>query len=306
MLRRKRSVADTSSAEQQLRDLVRTSMNYQFYIDENLDLGDLSPQEAADHYLDVGWSEGRNPTPHFDTAHYATSYPDVIACGQNPFLHYLIYGKAEGRLPAPVALPKRMGWEAPVRTWPSGPAVHASQQVLFLTSGPGDEVWSEEGLDWATVESELRGLGVEPSQVVVPEGSTALVGDSSFWAEIETPHLVVVSTVQVGALHPILMQRWPATRFVYLSRGLGSSLVREAADEQKSLRLKNKADRLFNAEVATIAAFDACILGTEGDAERLKEATSKGAVVVHSFGLQVEALIECFEALIDEIGVPVQ
>lgn len=34
----------------------------------------------------------------FDTGYYLDIYPDIKACGMNPLLHYLVYGKAKGRL----------------------------------------------------------------------------------------------------------------------------------------------------------------------------------------------------------------
>jgi hypothetical protein len=56
------------------------------------------------HYLQDGWSEGRDPSPEFSTQYYLTTNPDVMGKDINPFWHYLVTGKAEGRLPvAPVA-----------------------------------------------------------------------------------------------------------------------------------------------------------------------------------------------------------
>ena len=40
---------------------------------------------------------GRNPSPAFDANEYLRSNPDVARSGCNPLLHYLRYGKAEGR-----------------------------------------------------------------------------------------------------------------------------------------------------------------------------------------------------------------
>lgn len=52
------------------------------------------------HYFDNGSREGRNPNRYFDTNWYASNNPDVAAAGLNPFLHYLLYGAKEGRLPS--------------------------------------------------------------------------------------------------------------------------------------------------------------------------------------------------------------
>lgn len=49
------------------------------------------------HYLDLGWKEGRDPSPWFSTNYYLASNADVQESGINPFVHYILYGKAEGR-----------------------------------------------------------------------------------------------------------------------------------------------------------------------------------------------------------------
>lgn len=56
------------------------------------------------HYLAAGWKEGRNPSAGFDTLHYLSRNRDVAESGINPFYHYLKHGRAEGRMPLPLAL----------------------------------------------------------------------------------------------------------------------------------------------------------------------------------------------------------
>ena len=51
------------------------------------------------HYLFSGAQEGRDPGPVFSTSGYLETYPDVLASGFNPLLHYLKFGRAEGRVP---------------------------------------------------------------------------------------------------------------------------------------------------------------------------------------------------------------
>jgi hypothetical protein len=36
---------------------------------------------------------------YFDAAFYRARYPEVVAAGMHPFLHYLLHGGAEGRKP---------------------------------------------------------------------------------------------------------------------------------------------------------------------------------------------------------------
>ena len=55
------------------------------------------PHDPASHYLTEGWRKGHDPAPWFSTWHYLAMHPDVAAAGMNPFLHYCIQGKIEGR-----------------------------------------------------------------------------------------------------------------------------------------------------------------------------------------------------------------
>lgn len=55
------------------------------------------PGDALAHYLDFGWRAGLNPSASFDTAYYLTTNPDVAAGSMNPLLHFLKYGRDEGR-----------------------------------------------------------------------------------------------------------------------------------------------------------------------------------------------------------------
>lgn len=49
------------------------------------------------HYLQKGWTQGRDPNPAFSTSFYLSEYNDISVSGINPFLHYLLFGKGEGR-----------------------------------------------------------------------------------------------------------------------------------------------------------------------------------------------------------------
>jgi hypothetical protein len=50
------------------------------------------------HFMLVGWKEGRNPSPAFDVDYYLRAYPDVT---NNPLCHFALYGAREGRRPLP-------------------------------------------------------------------------------------------------------------------------------------------------------------------------------------------------------------
>ena len=49
------------------------------------------------HYLRIGASLSRNPSPQFITKQYLDENQDVKASGINPLIHYILYGKKEGR-----------------------------------------------------------------------------------------------------------------------------------------------------------------------------------------------------------------
>ncbi|MBP2493674.1 FMN phosphatase YigB (HAD superfamily) [Methylobacterium sp. PvP062] len=62
---------------------------------------DVVPDQAARHYLQLGAALGLSPSPLFDGPWYLDNNPDVAAAGQNPLLHYLDSGRAEGRQTCP-------------------------------------------------------------------------------------------------------------------------------------------------------------------------------------------------------------
>lgn len=59
------------------------------------------------HYLLQGAALGYNPSPWFDTNWYLAQYTDVAKAAINPFVHYIRYGAAEGRLPNGAKLPAK-------------------------------------------------------------------------------------------------------------------------------------------------------------------------------------------------------
>ena len=52
--------------------------------------------DAARHYLECGWREGKDPSPLFSTAEYLRDFPEVQATGTNPLLHFEREGYAAG------------------------------------------------------------------------------------------------------------------------------------------------------------------------------------------------------------------
>lgn len=58
--------------------------------------------DAAAHYLNIGWREGKNPSAFFSTTDYLQKNPDVAAADMNPLWHFERYGVREGRYRAEI------------------------------------------------------------------------------------------------------------------------------------------------------------------------------------------------------------
>lgn len=73
--------------------------NHSWYVAKYEDLKGDSGFSAnpALHYLLFGASEGRDPSPAFDTNFYLNTYHDISCEGINPLVHYIKYGSAELR-----------------------------------------------------------------------------------------------------------------------------------------------------------------------------------------------------------------
>lgn len=60
------------------------------------------PKDTIDnplnHYLNIGWRQGLNPSIQFNTSFYLSEYPEIKDFG-NPLIHYLMHGQQEGRFP---------------------------------------------------------------------------------------------------------------------------------------------------------------------------------------------------------------
>ncbi|WP_317214225.1 hypothetical protein [Gluconobacter sp. GP1] len=71
-----------------------------WYLENNHDVRDAKI-DPLEHFLTIGWKEGRNPSLAFDTKFYLQSYPDVVEAGINPLVHFIETGCSEGRQPLP-------------------------------------------------------------------------------------------------------------------------------------------------------------------------------------------------------------
>lgn len=64
--------------------------------------------DPAVHYVTVGEQLGLAPSPEFDPAYYHERNPDVAAGRVNRLLHFIDFGRGEGRLPTPANV-RRLG-----------------------------------------------------------------------------------------------------------------------------------------------------------------------------------------------------
>ena len=67
-----------------------------FYV-ENNGPSTKNVNDLAKHFCESGWREYNNPNPVFDTKFYLDNNLDVRDSGMNPLLHYILYGRQEGR-----------------------------------------------------------------------------------------------------------------------------------------------------------------------------------------------------------------
>ena len=72
--------------------------NTDYYLNQNPDVAAAGVNPLV-HYEQFGWQEGRDPSVLFSTDGYLAANPDVAAAGMDPLEHYLDYGQYEGRQP---------------------------------------------------------------------------------------------------------------------------------------------------------------------------------------------------------------
>lgn len=63
-----------------------------WYYEQNPDVK-ASGIDAVRHYCKIGWKEGRNPSPDFDTRAYLLKHPELQLAEINPLVYYLVVEK---------------------------------------------------------------------------------------------------------------------------------------------------------------------------------------------------------------------
>ncbi len=76
-----------------------SGFNERFYL--NQFPAGQAPGRPLEHYILVGSRTGLDPAPDFSTDYYLRRYPDIVTCGIRPFRHFVLHGRAEGRIGRP-------------------------------------------------------------------------------------------------------------------------------------------------------------------------------------------------------------
>ncbi|HEY0662668.1 MAG TPA: glycoside hydrolase family 99-like domain-containing protein [Lysobacter sp.] len=111
--------------------LIRESgiFDEQWYLNEYPDVVALGLDPAV-HYLQIGVHLGRHPGPSFDAGWYLRNHEDVAAACLNPLLHYLSHGRFEGRET------RRLDHPAGLLDG-AGPVAAEADDCFTILSGPG-------------------------------------------------------------------------------------------------------------------------------------------------------------------------
>lgn len=85
----------TFSPQLNSRELAEPYIDNDFYRSQLPD--GLEAQDPVDHFLREGWLAGIDPAPNFSVERYLNAHPDVADSGENPFLHWIVFGSQERR-----------------------------------------------------------------------------------------------------------------------------------------------------------------------------------------------------------------
>ena len=58
-----------------------------------------SGRDPLEHFMELGWREGRDPNPDFSVAAYLEAFPEVATSGINPLVHFLTHGRPRAAPP---------------------------------------------------------------------------------------------------------------------------------------------------------------------------------------------------------------
>jgi len=131
--------------------------NPTYYVAHYADLKGYSPQQACEHWLNVGIAEGRQASPSFHVLEYLRQYPDLVAAygwrgfaeGVTHYVTRVVSGieQRKGLMPQPSSLPGiKIGivyepWQCMFPDWHSGPAFGANYNITEILQHPDPRPW---------------------------------------------------------------------------------------------------------------------------------------------------------------------
>jgi len=74
--------------------VVFASFDVEFYRRRYADIGNTPYIDPFTHYCQLGWKEGRDPSPWFSTRLYLLAHLDVAISRLNPLIHYVLRGRS--------------------------------------------------------------------------------------------------------------------------------------------------------------------------------------------------------------------
>jgi len=94
------------------------------------------PTDLLGHYLTEGWRRRLNPNAWFSTRYYLEANPDIAAGGIEPFQHFIVHGRGEGRHFAPPTKPVSNVFAARAAAAAPGPDFELLQRDLAEAGVP--------------------------------------------------------------------------------------------------------------------------------------------------------------------------
>jgi len=139
--------SDTEQASFAEIDVVSESALFDagWYLERYIDLQQASI-EPLEHFYSAGTLERRDPGPHFSLSGYCRRYPEVLASGQHPLVHYMVEGYAQGFEALPIWQGEREFSERPtvmLCAHQSGKALYGAERSLIdVLDAMGELRWN--------------------------------------------------------------------------------------------------------------------------------------------------------------------
>ena len=91
-----RESAEKPNISEEVINVISSSFDAEFYSDKYSEWLPID-RDPVEYFCEHGWRKGHDPNRWFSTSHYLTTNVDIKESGVNPFWHYLVAGREEGR-----------------------------------------------------------------------------------------------------------------------------------------------------------------------------------------------------------------